>query len=97
MQQPLPNSFLQLLLYMRPFRRIYVSAIFYSFFNKLFDLMPEILLGIAVNTVVAREGSWLGNLGIHDLKIQLEEIKHRLGEHDMQLNSIYDDIHSKSA
>ena len=71
MQQPLPNSFLQLLLYMRPFRRIYVSAIFYSFFNKLFDLMPEILLGIAVNTVVAREGSWLGNLGIHDLKIQL--------------------------
>ena len=28
----------------------------------------------------------------NDLKIQLEEIKHRLGEHDMQLNSIYDAI-----
>ncbi len=28
----------------------------------------------------------------NDLKIQLEEIKHRLGEHDIQLNSIYDAI-----
>lgn len=28
----------------------------------------------------------------NDLKIQLKEIKHRLGEHDMQLNSIYDAI-----
>ena len=28
----------------------------------------------------------------NDLKEQLEEIKQRLGEHDMQLNSIYDAI-----
>jgi seryl-tRNA synthetase len=28
----------------------------------------------------------------NDLKIQLEEIKHHLSEHDMQLNSIYDAI-----
>jgi ORF6N domain len=28
----------------------------------------------------------------NDLKIQLDEIKHRLGEHDIQLNSIYDAI-----
>lgn len=33
--------------------------------------MPEILLGIAVNTVVQREHSWLANLGIYDLKVQL--------------------------
>ncbi len=33
--------------------------------------MPEILLGIAVNTVVQREHSWLANLGFHDLKTQL--------------------------
>ncbi len=33
--------------------------------------MPEILLGIAVNTVVARDESWLANLGFHDLKVQL--------------------------
>lgn len=28
----------------------------------------------------------------NDLKQQFEEIRHRLGEHDMQLNSIYDAI-----
>jgi ATP-binding cassette subfamily B protein len=71
MQKPLASSFLQLLFYMRPFRRIYLSATVYSFLNKLFDLMPEILLGIAVNTVVARDESWLANLGFHDLKVQL--------------------------
>ena len=26
----------------------------------------------------------------HDLKVQLKEIKERLGEHDVQLNQIYD-------
>ncbi|MHB9147166.1 MAG: ABC transporter ATP-binding protein [Candidatus Amoebophilus sp.] len=71
MKKPLASSFLQLLFYMRPFRRIYLSATLYSFLNKLFDLMPEILLGIAVNTVVAREQSWLANLGFCDLKTQL--------------------------
>lgn len=71
MKKPLASSFLQLLLYMRPFRRIYLAATLYSFLNKLFDLMPEILLGIAVNTVVARDQSWLANLGFHDLKTQL--------------------------
>jgi ATP-binding cassette subfamily B protein len=71
MQNSLSKSFLQLLLYMRPFQGIYLSATLYSFLNKLFDLMPEILLGIAVNTVVSRDQSWLGNLGVHDLKAQL--------------------------
>lgn len=33
--------------------------------------MPEILLGIAVNTVVAREQSWLANVGFDDLQTQL--------------------------
>ena len=71
MKKPLFNSFLQLLFYMRPFRKIYLSATLYSFLNKLFDLIPEILLGMAVNTVVARENSWLAHLGFHDLKVQL--------------------------
>lgn len=33
--------------------------------------MPEILLATAVNTVVAKENSWLTNFGFHDLKVQL--------------------------
>ncbi|MEM7055423.1 MAG: ABC transporter ATP-binding protein [Bacteroidota bacterium] len=71
MKKQFELSFLQLLLYMRPFRKDYLAATLYSFLNKLFDVMPEVLLGIAVNTVVQREHSWLANLGFHDLKIQL--------------------------
>jgi ATP-binding cassette subfamily B protein len=33
--------------------------------------MPELLLGIAVNTVVQKEHSWLASLGFDDLKVQL--------------------------
>jgi ATP-binding cassette subfamily B protein len=71
MKNPLTRSFVQLLLYMRPFRSMYLSATIFSFLNKFFDLMPEILLGIAVNTVVQKEHSWLANLGFYNLKTQL--------------------------
>lgn len=71
MKKQLDCSLLQLLLYMRPFRKDYLAATLYSFLNKLFDVMPEVLLGVAVNTVVQREHSWLADLGFHDLKIQL--------------------------
>jgi len=71
MKKSLVAPFVQLLRYMRPFRKIYLFATVYSFLNKLFDLMPEILLGIAVNTVVAQESSWLASLGFHSLKTQL--------------------------
>lgn len=63
--------FWQLLHYIRPFRREYTAATIYSVLNKVFDLMPEVLLGIAVNTVVEREHSWLATFGVHDLKVQL--------------------------
>ena len=65
------HPFLQLLRYMRPFRKDYVVATIYSLLNKFFDIMPELLLGIAVNTVVQKEHSWLAGLGVHDLKAQL--------------------------
>jgi ATP-binding cassette, subfamily B, bacterial len=71
MKNSLTRPFIQLLFYMRPFRRMYLSATIYSFLNRFFDLMPEILLGIAVNTVVQKEHSWLADLGFYDLKIQL--------------------------
>jgi len=56
---------------MRPFRKDCVIATLYSFLNKLTDNMPEILMGLAINTVVAREGSWLAGLGFVGLKIQM--------------------------
>lgn len=71
MNHSLIRSLRQLLFYMRPFRKDYLLGAFYSFLNKLFDLLPEILLGIAVNTVIEKEHSWLAYLGFPDLKLQL--------------------------
>ena len=71
MSHPPSHPFLQLLRYMRPFRKDYVVATIYSLLNKFFDIMPEVLLGIAVNTVVQKEHSWLAGLGVHELKAQL--------------------------
>ena len=65
------HPFFQLLRYIRPLRKDFVIAALYSFFSKVVDIMPEILLGLAVNTVVEREGSWLASLGFVDLKIQM--------------------------
>ncbi|MFT6070876.1 MAG: ATP-binding cassette subfamily B protein [Bacteriovoracaceae bacterium] len=46
-------------------------AIFYSFLNKLFDLAPPILIGMAVDIVVKGEDSLLGSLGIESTMNQL--------------------------
>jgi ATP-binding cassette, subfamily B, bacterial len=48
-----------------------VTATLYSFLNKLTDIMPEILLGLAINTVVNKEVSWLAGLGFTSLKMQM--------------------------
>ena len=61
----------QLLRYIRPFRKDYLLATLYSLVNKFLDIMPEILLGIAINTVVEKESSWLASLGVRDLGTQL--------------------------
>src|SRR5690606_17791466 len=51
--------------------RIYKASIF-SILNKVFDLAPPVLIGLAVDTVVKGEGSWLGiGLGISDRFNQL--------------------------
>lgn len=51
--------------------RIYKASIF-SVLNKIFDLAPPVLIGLAVDTVVKGEGSWLGTgLGISDRFDQL--------------------------
>jgi ATP-binding cassette subfamily B protein len=71
MRRPLGSAFAKLLYFMRPFRSIYIPAVFYSLLNKFFSLVPEVLLVMAMNTVVAKEDSWLANCGFYDLKIQL--------------------------
>jgi len=74
MTTPAQTSFaalLRLLRYARGFRRRIVFATFYSIMNKLFDVMPEILIGIAIDVVVRQQDSFVAALGIADPKWQL--------------------------
>lgn len=49
--------------YARPYRgRFYLGA-FYSVMNKIFDVAPEILIGIAIDVVVSQKNSFVAQLG----------------------------------
>ena len=57
--------------YSRDWRDRYVIATIYAVLNKLFDIAPEVLIGVAVDVVVKREESFLAAVGIEDLRLQL--------------------------
>ncbi|MBW4537690.1 MAG: ABC transporter ATP-binding protein/permease [Myxacorys chilensis ATA2-1-KO14] len=61
----------RLLRYERGYRKPIVQASIYSILNKVFDLAPPFLIGMAVDIVVKREQSWLGNLGVTGVTSQL--------------------------
>ena len=58
--------------YARPRRRRIAAASTYSVLNKLFDLAPPLLIGLAVDIVVNEEGNdWLASLGPDSQRGQL--------------------------
>ncbi len=57
--------------YARGHRRQIVLATTFSVLNKIFDLAPPILIGMAVDVVVAQEDSFLAGLGITNVATQL--------------------------
>lgn len=61
----------RLLGYAKGHRRRIVLATLCSIANKLFDIAPEILIGVAVDTVVQQERSALADFGITDVRTQL--------------------------
>ena len=61
---PDKGSLTRLLRYMRPYRGRLILAGFFSVLNKLFDLAPPALIGMAVDVVVSGEDSFLGQSGI---------------------------------
>jgi ATP-binding cassette subfamily B protein len=65
------RSLKRLLVYAQNFRKEIVLASVYSVFNKVFDILPEILIGFAVDVVVNQKDSFIARLGIHDLLGQL--------------------------
>ena len=56
---------------LRPHRRAVVLASACSVLNKLFDLAPPVLIGLAVDVVVQQRTSWLGALGFTTVPGQL--------------------------
>jgi ATP-binding cassette subfamily B protein len=57
--------------YARQYRAQVVIASIYSILNKLFDVLPEVLIGVAVDVVVNQKASFLARVGIVDPKQQL--------------------------
>ncbi|MFT4979774.1 MAG: ATP-binding cassette subfamily B protein, partial [Myxococcota bacterium] len=49
-----------------------LSALFCSVLNKLFDLAPPVLIGMAVDVVVKQENSLLARWGYADIELQLQ-------------------------
>ncbi len=57
--------------YSRAYRRDVWLATAYSVANKFFDVLPELLIGVAVDVVVNQKASFLARAGIADPKLQL--------------------------
>lgn len=68
---PVASNANRLFRYLRPHRAAVRRASLYSVLNKLFDIAPELLIGVAVDIVVRRQESFLSTLGIESLSLQL--------------------------
>ncbi len=73
MPDPTPVGPLRrLIAFARPYRRDAVLATAFSVVNKFFDVLPELLIGVAVDVVVNRQDSFLARRGIEDPVQQLQ-------------------------
>lgn len=61
----------RLLKHARRYRKDVVLATSFSILNKLFDVLPEVLIGIAVDVVVSRKESFLARLGVAEPRDQI--------------------------
>ncbi len=61
----------RLFAYARGYRRDAILGTVYSALNKVFDVLPEILIGVAVDVVVNQRDSFLAGFGIPDPMNQL--------------------------
>ena len=65
------DVFMSFLSYAHPWRPKIILASFYSIMNKIFDIAPEILIGIYVDLVVQREQSFIAKLGFESMESQI--------------------------
>jgi len=64
-------TFIAFFSYARPWRSKILFASFCSIMNKIFDISPEILIGIYVDLVVQREQSFIAQLGFDSIESQI--------------------------
>ena len=65
------NPLRRLFRYARQYRRDVVWATIYSVLNKFFDILPEVLIGIAVDVVANRKDSFLARAGLVEPHAQI--------------------------
>lgn len=65
------GALMKLLRYAAGHRRKIVLAVCCSIINKAFDVMPEILIGIAIDVVVNQENSFVSTLGFETPEAQI--------------------------
>ena len=68
---PAAHPLHRLLAFAQPYRRDAVLGAIYSVLNKIFDVLPELLIGVAVDVVVNRKGSFLARMGLVEPMHQL--------------------------
>jgi len=65
------NSFPDLVRYLKPWKSKVYLASTYSAVNKIFDVAPEVLIGVAVDLVVKRNDSFVASLGFKSVNSQV--------------------------
>jgi ATP-binding cassette, subfamily B, bacterial len=65
------NPLRRLFQHARQYRRQVLLASVFSVLNKLFDVLPEVLIGVAVDVVVSRKDSFLARVGVVEPQQQL--------------------------
>ena len=66
-----PHPLRRLAGFARPFRRNAVLGTVYSVLNKVFDVLPELLIGVAVDVVVNQKASFMARMGLPEPMHQL--------------------------
>lgn len=61
----------RLIQYAKPYRLRLLGASISAVLNTIADLLPDVLIGLALDVVVKQRGSWLATLGVIDVKTQL--------------------------
>lgn len=65
------NTLIKLLKYSKASKSKIIIASIFSALNQIIDILPDLLVGVAVNIVVSKESSFLSYFGIHSPIYQL--------------------------